>query len=288
MGGLPPAHLIRAAWEVACQLDAHGDPVQAARHNYTRHSTGGIFPPLDLQRGEELLVDAGLLLREGEILHPSVSLQTLVAVERDVGYEILLGHCIQQSPPSWLQDEPVLPPADARAVLDELFSDADRREAFLIALGRCFDPSQLRDLGEFGEEHVVAVARQELIELGCNELAHGVRRVSLLSDQLGYDVVAPCPNGTQRRLEIKASGRRLDGLAHFFLTRNEVEVGLRDRNWALVYCALGTNADIQIVGWCRGHTLEPYLPNDAQGGRWRVAKITLPLTALADGIPPII
>jgi len=286
VGGLPPAHVIQAAWEVACQLDAHGAPVQATRHTYTRYSTGGIFPPQDLQRGERLLVDAGLLRQEGGMLYPTPALQTLAAVEQEIGYEILLGHCILRSPPDWMLEEPVVAPDDAREVLQDLVTDAERREAFLIAFGRRFDSSPFEALGELGEECVVAAARQGLVELGRDDLAKGVRRVSLLSDQLGYDVVAPCPSGNTRRLEVKVAGRRVDGLARFFLSRNEAEVGLRDSGWALVYCEQVGEGDVQIVGWCRGRTLEPYLPADAQGGRWRVAAITLPLTTLVVGIPP--
>ncbi|TMK40068.1 MAG: DUF3883 domain-containing protein [Actinobacteria bacterium] len=293
VGGLPPGHLIQAALEVARWLDAHGAPVQDARHTYIRQPTGGIYPPDDLRRAERLLVEAGLVREQDETLYPLPELTTLAFLDDDIAHETLLSHCLLAAPPPWLNQEPLVIPPEAVPVLDALLPDAERREAFLIALGRRVQPEALEALGAVGEDCVTAAARAELEELGREDLAAAVRRVSLLSDQLGYDVVAPGPDDKTRRLEVKCSGRRADGLARFFLSRNEGEVGRRDPDWALVYCqvdaATGAGAeDVEIVGWCRARNLESYLPTDAPGGRWRTVEITMPLTALFDGLPPAV
>ncbi len=239
-----------------------------------------------MKRGERLLIQAGLLREENGMLIPTLELTTLAAVEEEVAHETLLGHCIVIAPPEWLAGEPMTVPAQAAVVLEELLPDPERREAFLIALGRRFDPRILEELGALGEEHVVAVAIQELSELGRDDLAARVRRVSLLSDQLGYDVVAPRPDGRTRRLEVKTSAIRTDGLVHFYLSRNEADTGLSDEDWALVCCQRNDQGEAEVIGWCRSRNLLPYLPSDAPGSRWQVVEITLPPTALFDGIPP--
>jgi hypothetical protein len=273
---------------VARQLDAYGDPVEAARHTYIRHATGGTYPPVDMRRGERLLVEAGLIREENGMLYPSPELTTLAAVEEEVAHETLLTHCLAAAPPDWLLQEPVTVPSQAEQILQDLLPDPERREAFLLVLGRRFDAQLLAELGTLGEEHVVAAARAELEALGRDDLAAGVRRVSLLSDQLGYDVVAPRPDGRTRRLEVKTAGRRDSLLARFYLSRNEADVGLSDPDWALIYCRRDGNGDVDVVGWCRARNLLPYLPADAPGGRWRVVEITMPGTALFDDIPPAV
>jgi hypothetical protein len=286
-GELPPAYVVRSAIEVARQVDAGGAPVLAARHNYTRQASGGVYPPADMQRGECLLIEAGLLHDEDGTFRSSEALAAIVAVEESVACEALLAHCMHREPPAWLLELPIQVPEPDRSALRELLPDPARREAFLISLGRVHDATQREALGVLGEEHVAAVARGELEALGRDDLASAVRRVSLVSDQLGYDVVAPRMSGDSRRLEVKTAGRTLDGLAHFYLSRNEAEVGRRDPQWALVYCER-VSERTELVGWCGGPALEPYLPTDAEGGRWRVAEMSLPLPTLSVGLPPAI
>lgn len=284
--GVPPVYLVRAAYEAACHIDAVGNAADAAHHAYTRHASGGIYPPEEMRRGEALLLDVGLLREEDGWLYPTPELQLLATVGEEIAYEALIGRCLSRSPPEWLGIEPISVPDVAAEALSQLLPDPEKREAFLIALGQRVAPDRLAALGEIGEKCVVERATTELSELGYADLVTGVRRVSSLSDQLGYDVVAPRPDGRTRRLEVKTGSTR-DGLAHFFLSRNEADVGRRDRDWALVYCEAHDD-QAEVIGWCRGPNLEPYLPVDAPGGRWRTVEITMPLAALFDGIPPAI
>jgi hypothetical protein len=68
--------------------------------------------------------------------------------------------------------------------------DAQRRQELLLALAQRFDDTHRRLIGEIGEDLVLEAARAELQQVGHADLARSVRRVSLTSDQLGYDVTA--------------------------------------------------------------------------------------------------
>jgi hypothetical protein len=173
----------------------------------------------------------------------------------------------------------------ATELLEALVPDADRREVLLIALGRQYDEASRTALGTLGEEHVVACAREELMQLGHAALAEGVRRLAAIVDNLGYDVVAPRPGG-RRRLEVKTTRRPDDGLVRFFITRAEIDWGQRDADWALVVCRALPEGDIRLVGWCRACALEPYLPIDGEGARWVTAELIVPASVLEPGLPP--
>jgi len=84
-----------------------------------------------------------------------------------------------------------------------------------------------REVGEIGEDIVTGAARSELLDLGHADLARAVRRVSLISDQLGYDVVAPRVGGPNRLLEVKATTGPHDDPIRIHLSRNEAAVGAR-------------------------------------------------------------
>jgi hypothetical protein len=75
------------------------------------------------------------------------------------------------------------------------------------------------------------------------------------------------------------------GSIRFFLSRNEYEVGRRNPDqWALVACTFGAAGvdSVDIVGWCRAITIQPYLPDDC-GGRWTEALVRLPASQLRGG-----
>ena len=282
--GAPPAHLIRAASHAAGLIDAYGSSVAAVRHGYGHYPSGGLYPPEDLKRGERLLVDCGLVQERDGILYPTAQLSAMVALSLAESIPLLVACALSTAAPAWLAGhEPI--PDEAASAIRELVPDPDQREAMLLALRNRFDPEALAALGARGEEAVLCAARAELEELGYSDLAARTQRVSLISDQLGYDVVAPRADGTVRRLEVKTMGRRDDQLARFILTRNEVETGRRDQHWALVLCRAQGDKSVAIVGWCREATLEPYLPVDGPSSMWREALLTVPYTLFHASIP---
>jgi hypothetical protein len=124
--------------------------------------------------------------------------------------------------------------------------------------------------------------------MGQDDLGRAVQRVSLVSDQLGYDVSAPRVGGGPRLLEVKASALEpSEGSIGLFLSRNEHRAGLTLAGWSLVICIVDdvTHRTGRILGSCSAFALEDLLPTDASTGRWNQAWILLPVARLAPGLP---
>lgn len=286
--GIPPAHLVRAALRAGSLIDAYGSPVPAARAAYILYPSDALYPPEDLRLGERLLIDCGLLLLTAEHLHPTALLSELVALDDIEAASIVFVRAALSARPEsrpFDADGELLP--EAVSVAEELISDPDRREALLVELGRKHTEANRAALGLRGEKFVVGRARKELLDLGLSDLAAGVRRLSEFADDLGYDVVAPRVGG-KRRLEVKTSARHDEGLLHFFISRYEIDYGLGDDDWAVAACRIRPDGEIDLVGWCRARTLEPYLPLDGEGGRWTSAELDLPITLFEPGLPPAV
>ena len=112
-----------------------------------------------------------------------------------------------------------------------------------------------------------------------------LRRVSLGSDALGYDITAAYV-WRQALLEAKA-GVDAD-TARFFVSRNEWETGLSyPDDWFLVYCRVDDTKVRagEVVGWCTAHDLADHAPNDHGAGRWSSVCIELPTAQLRPGLP---
>jgi hypothetical protein len=249
----PTGHELRAALQVARIIDGAGNAVADVRSSYLHLPTHGEHRQADLQVGEALLLQAGLLKRLGDRIRPNVGLEIIARVDDDTALKVLA---------DWF-------PTPADPVLPEV--DPHRREL----------------VGAAGEEAVAQACRDELTMLHKPVLKAGVQRVSLVDNWLGYDIFAPSLRDRLRMLEVKTSTRSTSGAFDFYLSRNEYEVGRRHPdNWALVGCAANATdlEDVQIIGWCRAVALQPYLPDDA-GGRWTEAIVRLPVTYLTRGIP---
>jgi hypothetical protein len=283
--GLPTSHAVRAAIHVAATIDARGSRVVDAHESYWHKATGGLFAPPDLERGQRLLVDCGLVEERGGMLYPRAELQQILAGAAEDAVAAIYGRAVE------LQQEAIAWPAsEAGAELEDLVPDSARREELLLALARRFDDAQRRLIGAIGEEVVVAALRAELASLGYPELSRSVRHLSLESDQLGYDVSAPRVSGPNRLIEVKATAALVGDTVSVHLSRNEAEIGLRYRDWALVIC-LVTNSvrhEGEIVGWQTAAALAPQLPVDSAGGRWEVAMLVINVADLLPGFPPAV
>lgn len=284
-GGIPTAHVARAAVHVAAVIDESGSRVVDADESYWRRATGGLYAPPDLRLGQRLLIDVGLVRERDGMLYPTPSLQQLVERADDDSAAALALWAAEQAV------DPTLPPpseAVLSATLEELVDDPARREQMLIALGRRFDDAYQRLLGEIGEEIVVAYARAELHGLGYPALAAKVRRISLETDQAGYDVTAPRIIGSPRLLEVKATIAPAAAEISVHLSRNEFETGARFSDWSLVICRItdvGTRAG-EVIGWSTASALRGITPKDGQRGRWESARLTLEVDTLLPGLPP--
>jgi hypothetical protein len=167
----PTQHQLRAALRVARIIDAGGNSLVDVHGSYLHLPTQGEHRSVDLQVGEGLLRDAGVLTQIGDRLAPSKRLELLARVDDATALEVLTD---------------LLAASTGRAVLED---DLDRREI----------------IGAAGEEAVANACRHELEMLGRAALAVGVQRVSLLDNRLGYDVSAPCLSAGPRKLEVKTS-----------------------------------------------------------------------------------
>jgi Domain of unknown function (DUF3883) len=289
-GELPSRFRLLAALEVAALISPQGTQVDAARLSYSQHPSEGLFGMADLSLGEDLLVACGLLERKDGLLIPTNGVAELVTLDPEAALEALLARWIEQAPPSWLAGAvangtvrpELISSADARA-LEDAITDPEQREAFLLALGNRVDTALLQELGARGEEFVVGLCRAELGDASRGDLVDDVIRVSTISDWLGYDVRAPATDESARRLEVKTvGGSRLE----VHLSRNEAKRALKDPCWALVVVRAELESE-DLLGWCRGSDLEPFLPRDEHArGRWESVRIALPTGLLKPGLPP--
>lgn len=275
--GLPSIHVSQAALHTASLIDADGSPLGEARESYWHKATGGVFAPADLTIGEALLKDTGLIVeREGHLfLTPPLEEMLDGSLEDAISNLALEALCL-------------LPPQvpDLGKSLADLVPDAQRREELLLARAQRFDDRARQLIGEIGEELVVAAARGELAELGREDLARQVRRVSLESDMLGYDVKAPRITGNPRLLEVKATTRANEPFV-VHISRNEATTGAKFSAWAMVVCRINDIAarSGEICGWCPATVFSGRLPQDAPGGSWEQAAIELWPNELHPGLP---
>jgi hypothetical protein len=292
-GSIPSAHALRSAREAVRALHPPETSRADARESFRRLPTGGLFTGADYDTAEEVLRSVDLVQVDGDMLVVSESVRILATMPARAADALLLDLILERRPPNWLRTaaggsslrEAIVPDAELAAV-GEILPDPDVREAILLRAARRFDAARLAALGAAGEDQVVEHCKHELANAGRAELADQVERVSLISDELGYDVVAPKLDGGNRRLEVKAT-RRLTWRTEIFLSRNEFEVGLTDPDWALVVCAIDDDDQVSILGWCRALQLENLVPEDRHPhGRWVSVSLLQLEGLLAADVPP--
>jgi hypothetical protein len=230
-------------------------------------------------KGEALLIDSGLARKVATRIIPSAELVGIDVEDEEQAAAEITVHALAQLPPD-------TSPGQLKALVEATDISAEQREEVLLALGAKFDDARAQLVGDIGEEIVVQVARDQLSGLGHPELAARVRRVSLGSDALGYDVTAPRTTGSRRLFEVKASTSSEE--VRFFLSRNERAISMDyPDDWFLVFCRID---DIErrlgaIVGWCSADSLTPHVPSNNGDGRWESVCLTLPASALHPELP---
>lgn len=276
--GLPTAYTARAALHAAAIIDVEGSPPSQARESYWHKATGGEFSAATLAIGEELLTDTGLLVKRGGRLHLTKTLGEILEGSLDDALSTLAleASCLA------VATTPLSEVPDFR----ELVPDLERREELLVARAQRFDDRRRRLIGEIGEELVLAAARSELADLNRQDLARQVRRVSLESDALGYDISAPRLIGRPRLLEVKSTTRDQDPTP-IHISRNEAETGRRSLDWSLVVCRIDdVDSGVgKLLGWCSAEDFADRLPVDTDGGRWESAEAEIPFSKLAPNLP---
>lgn len=222
--------------------------------------------------------------------------KTIARSLKDLSEELLFDLIIEAKPPVWLQTAtndgeadfiaPELIPDDVAQGLQTIMPDPLLREAYLLARARRVAASVLMELGDAAENTAVGELSGQLCKLGYELLAAQVNRVSLISDELGYDITAPRIDGSSRRIEVKgvrASSRTVSVV----VSANEMLVGRADPDWYLLVVQVSEQGGGGVVGWIDGRQLQPLLPvNQHSRGRWSSARLRIPVGDLVEGLPP--
>lgn len=289
----PTAYQLQAAVLAGRVLDQAGNTATSLSMSYDQLATGGLYRSQDLQAGHALLQRAHLVIVDGGHHVPTPTLLSLCGLPDDVAAELLLQELLVEEPPLWLYaavvDDQVrwenVPEADQEA-LEQLLEDATRREALLMNVGRTLDAAQLAERGAQGEEFVVELCRKYLCERDRPDLSAAVSRVSLRSDELGYDVTSPDTTGHRHRIEVKTTSSASMGRVEFFLSRNEATVGERDPGWSLVAVRRNRDNSLELIGWCSSVSLLSHLPRDVSNqGRWASVRLSVAMIDFQPGLP---
>jgi len=295
-GRCPTGYELEAALHIAAVLPAVGASTAQARASYGLIPSGGLYRFEDFLAAEAMLVRCKFLEARGDYLRPCGELLDLVSLPPDEAREVLLLAIVERDPPVWalalgmseggIAVETI--PDDDLLTMESIVADASRREEFLLALARRFDAEEIATIGAAGEEFVLQECCAALSAVGRPDLAARARRVSLISDQLGYDIVAPSVTGGPWRIEVKTT-RISAVITPVILTRNEARVGLNDRGWALVVCRLKADGAHEVAGWCRAEGFVDRLPADPpENGAWMSARIFLRVDSLHGGLPDLV
>jgi hypothetical protein len=288
----PTSFELGAALRAATVLGSQGTPRAVASASYALIPTGGVYRHEHFLRAELLLQRCKFLEIEEDVLKPAAELLEICRLPESQAMEVLFLAAVERLRPVWVfaacegtQLAPEAIPDDDWAVFQSIVRDPARREEFLLALGRRFDMQEAAAIGADGEVFVVQRCREELTRLGHSSLADRVRRVSVVSDQLGYDVVAPTVADEPWRIEVKTT-RSNATFVRFVITRNEAKVGLSDQRWVLVICVETERGRHEIAGWCHAKSIGDLLPSDrSDRGNWLSARLTLDRSHLHPGLP---
>ena len=287
----PSVYLLEAAARVMLIVGSERHSKRSLRKSYRSTVSGGEFPVRQLRLAEDWLVDSGWICVVDDTLEARTEGGMLLADEADIVRTLARSYIVEMQP-SWLGAVCAagdlrleFVPSDVVEVLGQLY-DTPEREALLVAAASKFDAAVLDALGELGETTVLAEWSTVLRQSGRMDLVERVRRLSLISDALGYDIVAPDFKGEEYQLEVKCYR---GPIANCFVTRNEFEVGCRLPNWRLVVCHASTDARATIVGWMASESLRDRTPTDRDElGKWQVARMVFRVGDLQPGLPLVV
>lgn len=264
-----------------------------ARQSFRALPSAGLIGLDQFDAGAAVLSRLDLLSPNGETLVVDPKVATLAALEESAALRLLLEALLLRRPPGWLRNATAtrvvrqdLIPDGERGVVESVFTDPSLREMFLLQAGRRVNSRRLDELGAIGELHALELCRMQLEQLGRPDLAAAAARVSQISDQLGYDLTVPALDGSDRRLEVKAT-RRAGWQAEVYLSRNEFEQGKLDPAWWLVVVEIDADDAPSLLGHCRADALEAMVPSDRhEHGKWVSVRLQQIAPLLQAGLPP--
>ncbi len=242
-------------------IDSNGSPVDNVNHSYTRLSTNGIFTSNELITGGTLLIDVGLVVEENNFLH----LSSLAKSLRD-GEEHHLKQVIFASAQRLLENESKFFAKN----LDSIFSPTSN-----IPKSQTINQAVLEKIGAIGEEIVLQTFRSIFLTKNRPDLARLVKRVSLISDEFGYDIEVVTPSGSSLKIEVKSSVEMPKDKVEFFITRHESVVSCNSQNWYLIFCFVSDveRSAGEVIGWIDNSTLVKAWPVDSAFSGWKLAEI---------------
>lgn len=146
-----------------------------------------------------------------------------------------------------------------------------------------FDQEILKSIGDSGEKFVIYSIKSKLP----SEMHSKIIHVADVNDYAGYDIYSPSVNNIEKnvKIEVKTSTRNRDQDIQFFLSRNEFEVGRRNRDWCIVFVSID-NGTKQILGHLYCYQIESRLPRDVDpSANWQNCKILVDTFLLHGGLP---
>jgi len=107
---------------------------------------------------------------------------------------------------------------------------------------------KMKLLGDRGEKIVMDLEIKRLNDAGKKHLAKKVKRVSLISDSYGYDILSFQEDGTERYVEVKATSAKV-GSANFFYTANELKTAFEVKNYFIymVYDVVSASPKVWVI-----------------------------------------
>lgn len=242
-------------------IDSNGSLVDNVNNSYKRLSTNGIFTSNELVIGGRLLIDVGLVVEENNFLH----LSSLAKSLRD-GEEKHLKAVIFASAQRLIENESKFLAKN----LDSVFSPTSN-----IPKSQTINHAVLEKIGAVGEEIVLQNIRSIFLNKNRSDLARLVKRVSLISDEFGYDIEVVTPGGTSLKIEVKSSVEMPKDKVEFFITRHESVVSCNSQNWYLIFCFVSDveRSAGEVIGWIDNSTLVKTWPVDSAFSSWKLAEI---------------
>ena len=242
-------------------IDSNGSLVDNVNNSYKRLSTNGIYTSNELVIGGRLLIDVGLVVEENNFLH----LSSLAKSLRD-GEEKHLKAVIFASAQRLIENESKFLAKNS----DSVFLPTSN-----IPKSQTINHAVLEKIGAVGEEIVLQNIRSIFLNKNRSDLARLVKRVSLISDEFGYDIEVVTPGGTSLKIEVKSSVEMPKDKVEFFITRHESVVSCTSQNWYLIFCFVSDveRSAGEVIGWVDNSTLVKAWPVDSAFSSWKLAEI---------------
>ena len=144
------------------------------------------------------------------------------------------------------------------------------------------DQDILKEIGLAGELAVISQLHSKLPKI----MLHKIQHISLIDDSAGFDIYSPSTQNSDVTvlLEVKTSSRP-GKFFHFFISRNEVEVGSKNPNWRLV-AVLKVLDDFKIIGYLTFDKFSQHLPQDIPpNASWESSRLMIPIELFVCELP---